>query len=95
MSANVTNSFVVMKPGQAVGEAVEADSLPKIQDTASQETDAVPGPVSDEHNPDTSSASGLADDPFANVLAHLRDMLKLSKRELTEEQFSKLGDLIW
>ena len=33
--ANVTNSFVVMKPGQAVGEAVEADSLPKIQDTAS------------------------------------------------------------
>ena len=95
--ANVTDNFMVLKKGQIIGQAIEADVVPE---TENGDTESSAEPIQRESHvrktetrrPDEQSKQD--EDPYADVPEHLIDMLKPSENELTKEEFRQLKEVI-
>ena len=95
--ANVTDNFMVLKKGQIIGQAIEADVVPETENC---DTESSAEPIQRESHvrktetrrPDEQSKQD--EDPYADVPEHLIDMLKPSENELTKEEFRQLKEVI-
>ena len=95
--ANITDNFMVLKKGQIIGQAIEADVVPE---TKNGDTESSAEPIQRESHvrktetrrPDEQSKQD--EDPYADVPEHLIDMLKPSENELTKEEFRQLKEVI-